>query len=119
MSEKRTFMNERVYCKDGFNFSCQANKGAYCSPRRDNAEWYEEVEIGYPSVSDSLLDEYAEQAGDPCNTVYPYVPSSTVYILIAKHGGIERGQVPRGVPEFGATHYNHKCRLGLEEKDQS
>ena len=37
-------------------------------------------------------------------SVFPYVPSDIVHIVITKHGGIKSGQVPRGVPVFGVTH---------------
>lgn len=45
------------------------------------------VELGYPSMADDLLTEYAEDADRPTSTVYGYVPVSVVDALIAKHGG--------------------------------
>ena len=38
--------NKRIKCADGFSMSVQANSGAYCSPRSDNAASYDEVEVG-------------------------------------------------------------------------
>lgn len=119
MSKAKMYMNERVVCEDGFSFSCQANEGAYCSPRESFSTWYEEVEIGFPSDSDSVIDEYIEGMGyvddaRPDNSVYPYVPSKVVYVLIAKHGGIKSGQVPRGVPEYGVTHCKQNSQAPME-----
>ena len=116
MGKAKMYMNERVVCEDGFSFSCQANEGAYCSPRENFATWYEEVEVGFPSDSDSVIDEYIEGMPDarPDNSVYPYVPSKVVYVLIAKHGGIKSGQVPRGVPEYGVTHCKKDAETASE-----
>jgi hypothetical protein len=78
----------RVVCADGFTMSVQVSRQHYCTPRVDDAEYYQEVEIGYPNDIEPLLEEYAE---DPCaftNTVYPYVPVSVVATVLAKHGGI-------------------------------
>ena len=49
-----------VVCADGFSMSVQAHGGAYCSPRVENAERYDEVEIGFPSESEPLLLRYME-----------------------------------------------------------
>lgn len=102
-SKKR---NERVYCKDGFSMSVQANKDGYCDPREDNAEHYTEVEIGYPSYAEPLIMPYREPLDDvePHQSVYAYVPSDLVRHIIDKHGGIVSGEVPRGVPVYGTTH---------------
>ena len=35
--------NAKVICADGFEMSVQANKGAYCTPRMNNADKYKEV----------------------------------------------------------------------------
>ena len=94
--------NEAVVCKDGFRMSVQAFDGAYCYPRIDNAEKYEEVEIGFPSEKEDLLMAWAEDHHDPTNTVYAYVPVQTVALVIAKHGGMIRGQLPPGVPALVA-----------------
>ncbi|MED5369002.1 MAG: hypothetical protein VX978_05865 [Pseudomonadota bacterium] len=49
MNKFRTTLNQQVVCADGFSMSVQAHNGAYCSPRIDNAESYDEVEVGFPS----------------------------------------------------------------------
>jgi len=82
--------------------SVQAFDGAYCHPRIDNAEKYEEVEVGYPSEKEDLLMDWAEDHRFPTNTVYAYVPVQTVALVIAKHGGMIRGQVPPGVAALTA-----------------
>ena len=89
-----------VHCADGFNMSVQASKTHYCSPRVDGHEAiYRQVEIGYPSEREALLDEYAEgyAIGEQrwTDTVYPYVPSELVALVIAKHGGMVSGELPR------------------------
>ena len=90
-------LNKRITCNDGFELSIQANSGAYCHPRVDDADAYMEVEIGYPSEKDDLIMAYAEQPSSPTETVYAYVPVDLVYLLLTKHGGIKDGEVPRGV----------------------
>ena len=97
-------LNERVVCNDGFSFSCQANDTAYCSPRRRGCH-YTHVEIGFPTSSDLLICEYKEDEElEDSKSIFPYVPSDVVYILITKHGGIKSGEVPKGVPVYGYTH---------------
>jgi len=93
-----------VVCADGFSMSVQAHGGAYCSPRVENAERYDEVEIGFPSESEPLLLRYMEGGysedgaePDPTESVYPYVPVSVVSLVLAKHGGMVGGEVPPGV----------------------
>mgnify|MGYP001277913244 CR=1 FL=1 len=104
------YMNRRIVCKDGFSFSCQANEYAYCQPRETDADYYSEVEIGYPNREDSLIyprfaEGYCPTEPVPATrTVYPYVPSDIVCVLIDKHGGILEGEVPKGVPSYGVTH---------------
>ena len=88
--------HKKVVCKDGFTMSVQANEAAYCEPRNNQGPWTS-VEVGFPSEREELLLEYAEDSGDPTNTVYGWVPSKTVYLVITKHGGIISGTVPEGV----------------------
>ena len=101
-----------VVCADGFSMSVQANGGAYCSPRVENAEKYDEVEIGFPNESEPLILRYIEggfsDSGDgaepdPTDSVYPYVPASVVTLVLAKHGGMVAGEVPPGVAELRAS----------------
>ena len=100
--------NRRIICKDGFSFSCQASATNYCSPKDDGAEHYTEVEIGFPTGTEPLIMEYCEDPEDPSGTVYGYVPSDLVRHIIDKHGGIGSGEVPKGVPVYGNTHYNRR-----------
>ena len=94
--------NKRVICADGFSMSVQAHNGAYCSPRTDNAEKYTSVEIGFPSEREPMLMQFAEEVNDPTGTVYGYVPVQIVTNVLAKHGGIVEGNVPRGVAPIPA-----------------
>ena len=72
--------------------------GTYCMPRISNADSYECVEVGFPSDIDPLLMPFCEDPKDPTETVYPYVPSTTIYLVIAKHGGMIQGELPPGIP---------------------
>ena len=45
---------------------------------------------------------YCEDESDPCDTVYSHVPVNVVALVLAKHGGIELGEVPDGVPYLKA-----------------
>lgn len=78
----------RVVCADGYSVSIQANKFTYCSPRIDGAAHYDEVELGYPSAEDPLINDYAEDSEYYTETVYAYVPVEIVDKLLEKHGGI-------------------------------
>lgn len=78
--------------------SVQANEAADCSPRVNNAEKYESVEVGYPSEREELLMAYAEDPTRPTRTVYGWVPSHVVSLVCVKHGGIVDGELPNGVP---------------------
>ena len=77
-----------LVCKDGFKVSVQASATHYCNPR-DNDGPYTEFELGFPSVEDSLIQEYAEDSDNPTGTVYGHVPLTTVMSLLEKHGGVE------------------------------
>ena len=105
MSEILSKMNRypRLVCADGFEMSVQANQGAYCSPRQNNAKKYKEVEVGFPSIEEPMLMEYVENEGKPTDTVYPYVPVEVVTNVIAKHGGIVEGYAPPGVIPLRAS----------------
>ena len=99
-----------VVCADGFSMSVQAHGGAYCSPREEDAARYDAVEIGFPSEAEPLLLRYMEGGysedgaePDPTQSVYPYVPSSVVNLVLAKHGGMVAGEVPPGVATLWAT----------------
>ena len=78
----------RIVCPDGFSISVQANSGAYCTPRIDDAEGYTHVECGYPSSADisDELKKYAESHEDYTETVYAYVPVELVVSELKRHG---------------------------------
>lgn len=78
----------RVKCADGYTVSVQAGDACYSSPREDDANHFDKVELGYPSDEDSELIEYAVDKDRPCDTVYGYVPVELVDGVLAKHGGI-------------------------------
>ena len=91
--------NPHVVCKDGFEMSVQCGQSLYSSPK-DVAKRYREVEIGFPSVPEPLIAEYAEDwevegDDDPrlCETVYGYVPVKLVNKVLKKHGGIDEDAV--------------------------
>ena len=109
------FNNNRIVCRDGFSFSCQASESNYCSPRESLAPHYTEVEIGFPDEEEPLIMPYCEDPEIPTETVYGYVPSDLVRHIIDKHGGIVSGEVPKGVPVYGNTHYNRR----LYDEDHS
>ena len=78
-----------VVCVDGFNMSVQVSSRHFCTPRINDADFYSEVEIGYPSETEPLIMEFAKQAEHPTDTIYGYVPVSIVDEVIAKHGGFK------------------------------
>lgn len=92
LNKTRKFMSFRIrpliYCADGFEISVQASAIHYCIPRRDNADFYEKVELGFPNIKDDLIINYAEDPDEPTQTVYGFVPIELVEKLIQKHGGI-------------------------------
>ena len=102
-NQMRLKLNQKVVCADGFTMSVQANEGAYCDPRRDNAAAYTEVEVGFPNMVEPLLIEWAENPQKPTDTVYAWVPSDRVSLVIAKHGGMVSGELPPGVPRLEAS----------------
>lgn len=91
---KRTWYGERwcirpaIECVDGFTISVQASEIHYCSPRINGADRYENVELGFPNMEESLIADYAVDPDDLTQTVYGYVPIEVVNKLIEKHGGI-------------------------------
>ena len=93
---------EPVVCADGFKVSIQASEFNYCSPRENgHSVIYTEVELGFPNREDNLIKEYVEDLSkddediDYTDSVYPYVPSHIVALMIASHGGIIGGECPR------------------------
>ena len=92
-----------IVCRDGFTMSVQASDYHYCTPRINDAPSYLEVEIGFPTERERLLDKYVEGFGlwvykdddfDFTSAVYPYVPAEVVIEVIMKHGGMVGGNLP-------------------------
>ena len=90
-------LNKRVICADGFEMSVQASATSYSIPKMTGAPIYREVEVGFPSMREEMLIRWAEDPEDPTGTVYGYVPVRVVTNVIAKHGGMVSGEVPKGV----------------------
>ena len=78
----------RVVCNDGFSISVQASQFHYCAPRADGKIEYTHVELGFPSMVEESILEYAEMDARPTKTVYGYVPVPVVDAMLLKHGGI-------------------------------
>jgi hypothetical protein len=83
-----------IVCTDGFTMSVQVGYSLYSTPKKV-AKRYSEVEIGYPSEHEPLIEEYAECFTfeeldiDFTDTIYPYVPVKIVDKVLKKHGGID------------------------------
>ena len=81
-----------IVCTDGFEMSVQVGYSLYSKPKKV-AKRYSEVEIGYPSEHEPLIEEYAECFTfeeldiDFTDTIYPYVPVKIVDKVLKKHGG--------------------------------
>jgi len=90
--------NEKIICADGFEASIQASERHYCTPKVTGADRYDAVEVGFPLPAEDLLMPYCEDPKKPTETVYGYVPVTVVSLILAKHGGIVRGQLPPGIP---------------------
>lgn len=90
--------NKLVVCADGFRMSVQAHEGSYCTPRVNDADFYTEAEVGFPTERESLLMEWAENPDRPTKTVYGWVPRQVIINVIAKHGGMVSGELPAGFP---------------------
>ena len=89
-----------IVCTDGFTMSVQVGYSLYSTPKKV-AKRYSNVEIGYPSEHEPLIEEYAECYTfeeldiDFTDTVYPYVPVKIVDKVLKKHGGIDMTETLR------------------------
>ena len=89
-----------IVCSDGFTMSVQVGYSLYSKPKKV-AKRYSEVEIGYPSEHEPLIEEYAECFTfeeldiDFTDTIYPYVPVKIVDKVLKKHGGIDMPETLR------------------------
>ena len=96
----------QIVCVDGFEMSVQVGFSLYCKPKKV-AKRYSEVEIGFPSEYEPLIEEYAEtfykedgeDVTDYTDTVYPYVPVRIVDKVLKKHGGIDMTETLRRYKE--------------------
>ena len=86
-AKKEYNVRPQIVCNDGFAMSVQASSFHYCVPRKDNAEQYTGLEIGYPSQEEPLLFEFAKDT-DYTQTVYGCVHAEIIQAVIDKHGGI-------------------------------
>ena len=82
-----------IVCTDGFTMSVQVGYSLYSKPKKV-AKRYSEVEIGYPSEHEPLLEKYVEtifetEFIDYTDSIYPYVPVKIVDKILKKHGGID------------------------------
>ena len=82
-----------IVCGDGFTMSVQVGYSLYSKPKKV-AKRYSEVEIGYPSEHEPLLEKYVEtifetEFIDYTDSIYPYVPVKVVDKILKKHGGID------------------------------
>jgi hypothetical protein len=83
----------KIFCNDGFSLSVQGAYGSYSWPRKDKANHYSEMEIGYPSEKEPILTEYGEdqfeEDSDEYSDIYHYVPIEVINKVLLKHGGID------------------------------
>ena len=75
----------KLRCRDGFEVSVQASRYHYCEPEADRAWPYSRWELGFPTKHEECIRTYRD--GEE-GSVYAYVPTSNVLLLIEKHGGI-------------------------------
>ena len=91
-----------IVCTDGFTMSVQVGYSLYCKPK-NVAKRYSEVEIGYPSEREPLLEKYVESffvTPDFTDSIYPYVPVKVVDKILKKHGGIDLTETLRRYREW-------------------
>ncbi len=86
------FKRPRIKCNDGFSISVQASSTHYCTPQITMEGPYNEVEVGYPSEAEPLLEKYADDPDDLTHTIYCWVPIEIVEEIIKKHGGMVKDQ---------------------------
>ena len=77
----------RVRCADGYTVSVQAGQGLYSVPRAD-ADKYTHVELGFPDCIDDIILPFVEDATNPKESVFRFVPVEAVDQLLSSHGGI-------------------------------
>lgn len=85
---------EPLTLRDGTRLSVQASGGHYCSPRKDEAEWYSAVEVGADKPTHAFAKWADGSNGAGGTYVYAWVPAHVVLNYIEAHGGVRRGQMP-------------------------
>lgn len=103
---------QRVECADGFGMSVQAGTANYSTPRSALGP-YTQVEVGFPTSTDYLLEPYFDGDSnheDLTKGVYAYVPVQVVTNVLAKHGGMISGEVPDGVIPLTAVALSYATR---------
>jgi hypothetical protein len=94
---------DRIVCLDEFSISIRASRTHYCSPREDEGP-YSRVECGFPSKTPGKeLMKYAENASDPTDTVYGYVPIDVVRRELLSHGPLLLHPMGMSVDDFLAS----------------
>lgn len=79
-----------IVCADGTTLSVQAGTNFYSTPRKDDADEYTHFEVGFPSSPPpAAWKDYAEEWGNPTETVYAQVPEELLLFFIAAHGGVD------------------------------
>lgn len=93
MAARRRFNSRHpiphILCDDGFSMSVQVGERVKCVPRNDLGPW-SAVEVGFPSMIEPLLWNYAETPGDCLSTVYRCVPIGLVAAIVECHGGFSK-----------------------------
>lgn len=81
--DKEHFYLPRLYCSDGFNVSIQCNCCHYCKSENGYRKfgWITDVEWGYPSTEESLLETINHPVG--------MISIEILEKLVEKHGGID------------------------------
>lgn len=80
----------RINCVNGQSVSVQGSSTNYSTPRKDNANSYSKLELGFPSdTPPKYILKYAEDVNIPTDTVYGYVPIELVVDMLNEAGGIK------------------------------
>lgn len=85
------FFCPSVHAKDGFHVSLQIGNGNYCTSENGYRKFgftWQDVEFGFTSIHEPMLEEYSEEKGDTTNTV-GCVPMSVMESVFESHGGID------------------------------
>jgi hypothetical protein len=87
---KDGFLRAMIFFNDGNSLSLQCSETHYSSPRENNLDYYNSVEISYEAKN--CLDEELVRTINKytdCEDVRGYVPIKVVEKIIEYHGGID------------------------------